>query len=216
LGPLERSEGLNAHALGCAGVDIWPESAKCELQSATKFCGMAGCASPIAAKGSNHESRAPALILTATIVAVLLLVVLLRAILMPFVAAIALAYLPDPIVDRLHRFGVNRTFAAFAMLASFFAAIGGIGVITIPIIGSEIADFIEKVPGYIGQLQAIAAGQSRPWLRKIVGAGLSEAQQSAGEIATFAADWIQAYCALCGRIARQSYRSCLFSSSPPS
>jgi predicted PurR-regulated permease PerM len=132
----------------------------------------------------------PAIILTATIVAVLLLVVVLRAVLMPFVAAIALAYLLDPVVDRLHRFGVNRTFAAFAMLASFFAAIGGIGVITIPIIGSEIADFVEKVPGYIGQLQAIAAGQSRPWLRKIVGAGLSEAQQSAGEIATFAADWI--------------------------
>jgi predicted PurR-regulated permease PerM len=188
LASLRQSEGLNAHALGRAGVDIWPQSAKCELQSATKFCGMAR--HPLPQKVRIMNLGRPAIIWAATIVAVLLLVVLLRAILLPFVAAIALAYLLDPVVDWLHRFGVNRTFAAFAMLATFLAAVGGIGVLAVPIIGAEIADFIEKVPGYIAQLQALAADPARPWLRKVVGAGLSEAEQSAGEIATFAADWI--------------------------
>jgi predicted PurR-regulated permease PerM len=114
----------------------------------------------------------------------------LRAILLPFLAGVALAYLLDPVVDRLHRFGLNRTVAAFAMLSLFIVAVGGVAVVAIPIIGTEIADLIEKIPGYIEQLQALAANPSRPWLRKIIGEGLSEAEQSAGEIATFAANWI--------------------------
>jgi predicted PurR-regulated permease PerM len=145
---------------------------------------------PLLSKVRIMNLGRPAIVWGATVAAVLLLVVLLRAVLLPFVAGIALAYLLDPVVDRLHRLGVNRTFAAFVMLTIFFAAVGGIAVMAIPVIGSEIADFIEKVPGYIAQLQALAADPSRPWLRKIIGAGLSEAEQSAGEIATYAADWI--------------------------
>jgi predicted PurR-regulated permease PerM len=132
----------------------------------------------------------PSTLWLAAFIAAILLVVLLRNILLPFVAGIALAYLLDPVVNELHRFGLNLTLAAFAMLTLFFIAIGGAAVVAIPIIGSEIADFIEKLPGYTAQLQALAADPSRPWLRKIVGAGLNEAEQSMGEIATFAADWI--------------------------
>ncbi len=116
--------------------------------------------------------------------------VLLRDILLPFLAGVALAYLLDPVVDRLQRFGLNRTVSAFAMLSLFIVAVGGIAVVAVPIIGTEIADLIEKIPGYIGQLQALAANPSRPWLRKIVGEGLTEAEQSAGDIASFAANWV--------------------------
>jgi predicted PurR-regulated permease PerM len=134
--------------------------------------------------------RRPSTLWIATLVAAIVLVVLLRAILLPFLAGVALAYLLDPVVDRLHRFGLSRTVAAFAMLSLFIVAVGGVAVVAIPIIGTEIADLIEKIPGYIEQLQASAANPSRPWLRKIIGEGLSEAEQSAGEIATFAANWI--------------------------
>jgi predicted PurR-regulated permease PerM len=43
---------------------------------------------------------------------------------------------------------------------------------------------------YIRQLQAFATDPSRPWLRKIVGERVNEAQQSLGELATLGADWI--------------------------
>ena len=33
----------------------------------------------------------------------------------------------------------------------------------------------------------------RPWLRKLIGEGLSEAEQSAGQIASLAADWIPTF-----------------------
>jgi predicted PurR-regulated permease PerM len=132
----------------------------------------------------------PATLWIAALAAVLVLVVLLRDILLPFLAGIALAYLLDPVVGRLQRLGLNRGLAAFAILTLFIVAVGGVAVVAIPIIGRELADFIEKVPGYIEQLQALVADPSRPWLRKLVGEGLSEAEQSAGEIARFAANWI--------------------------
>jgi predicted PurR-regulated permease PerM len=134
--------------------------------------------------------RRPSTLWIAALIAVLALVVLLRDILLPFLAGVALAYLLDPVVDRLQRFGLNRTIAAFAMLSLFIVVVGGVAIVAIPIIGTEIADLIEKIPGYIAQLQALAVNPSRPWLRKIIGEGLSEAEQSAGEIATFAANWI--------------------------
>src|ERR1700730_10972325 len=111
----------------------------------------------------------PATLWIAALAAVLVLVVLLRDILLPFLAGIALAYLLDPVVGRLQRLGLNRTLAASAILSLFIFAVGGVAFVAVPMIGMEVADFIEKVPGYVGQLQALAADPSRPWLRKIIG-----------------------------------------------
>jgi predicted PurR-regulated permease PerM len=63
-------------------------------------------------------------------------------------------------------------------------------VLAIPIIGEEVASFIDKIPVYIAQLQAFATDPSRPWLRKIIGEGANEAQQSLGELATLGTNWI--------------------------
>lgn len=133
--------------------------------------------------------RLPALWLIA-FAAVIALVVLLRSILLPFLAGLALAYLLTPVVGRLQKLGLNRALAAFAILALFIVAISGVAILAVPVIGTEIADFIDKVPGYIAQLQALASDPARPWLRKIAGAGLNEAEQSAGEIASLAANWL--------------------------
>ena len=106
----------------------------------------------------------------AALAAVLVLVVLLREILLPFVAGIALAYLLDPVVEWFERLGVNRTIATLGIVGLFIIGVAGVMVLVTPLLGTEIADFIEKVPQYIGQLQALANDPSRPWLRKIIGA----------------------------------------------
>jgi predicted PurR-regulated permease PerM len=117
-------------------------------------------------------------------------VVLLRDILLPFVAGVALAYLLNPMVNRLERLGVNRAVAALGIIGLFFICVAGVMVLVIPIIGDEVATLIDKFPVYIGQLQAFANDPSRPWLRKIIGKGMNEAQQSLGDLATLGADWI--------------------------
>src|SRR3984893_6702443 len=119
-----------------------------------------------------------------TLAAIALMVVLLRDILLPFVAGIALAYLLDPVVERIERLGVNRTVAALGIVGIFIIGVGGVLVLVTPLLGTEVAYFIEKVPQYIGKLQAFANNPGRPWLRKIIGEGLSEAEQSAGPLTT--------------------------------
>ena len=135
----------------------------------------------------------PSVIWIGTLAAIALLVVLLHEILLPFMAGIALAYLLAPVVDRIERLGVNRTVAALGIVGVFIIGVGGVLVLVIPLLGSEIAAFIEKVPEYIARLQAFANNPDRPWLRKLIGEGLSEAGQSAGQIATMAADWIPTF-----------------------
>ena len=132
----------------------------------------------------------PSVLWLATLAAVVVVVVLLRAILLPFVAGFALAYLLNPVVNRLERLGLNRAVGALGIISLFIIGVGVLMVLAIPIIGEEVAAFIEKVPVYIGQLQAFATDPSRPWLRKIIGEGVNKAQQSLGELATLGANWI--------------------------
>src|ERR1700732_1365170 len=131
----------------------------------------------------------PSVLWLATLAAVVVAGVLLHGILLPFVAGIALAYLLNPVVNGLARLGLNRTVAALGIISVFIVGVGVLVVLAIPIIGEEVATFIEKVPVYIRQLQAFATDPSRPWLRKIVGEGVNEAQQSLGELANFGAYW---------------------------
>ena len=132
----------------------------------------------------------PTVLWIATVAAVLAAVVLLREILLPFVAGIALAYLLDPLVNRLHGIGVNRSLAALGIIGLFYVGLVAALAVTIPVVGAEVATLIDKLPEYVGQLQDFMADPKRPWLRKIIGEGLVEAQQSAGQLASMAADWI--------------------------
>jgi predicted PurR-regulated permease PerM len=132
----------------------------------------------------------PSVLWIATLAAVSVVIVLLHAILLPFVAGIALAYLLNPAVNRLERLGLNRTVAALGIVGLFIIGVGVLMVLATPHLGMELATFIENVPVYIRQLQAFATDPSRPWLRKIIGEGVNEAQQSLGELATLGADWI--------------------------
>jgi predicted PurR-regulated permease PerM len=132
----------------------------------------------------------PSVLWIATLAVVVGVVVLLREILLPFVAGIALAYLLDPVVAQIERLGVNRTVAALGIVGLFIIGVGGVMVQVTPLLGTEVADFIEKVPQYIGKLQAFANDPGRPWLRKIIGEGLSEAELSSGQLTSVAADWI--------------------------
>jgi predicted PurR-regulated permease PerM len=135
----------------------------------------------------------PSVIWIGTLTAIVLMVVLLREILLPFVAGIALAYLLAPVVDRIERIGMNRTVATLGIVGVFVIGVGGVAVLIIPLLGTELVAFIEEVPSYVGRLQAFANNPSRPWLRKLVGEGLNEAELSAGQIASFAADWIPTF-----------------------
>src|SRR5947208_7663180 len=68
----------------------------------------------------------------AMLAAVIAVVVLLREVLLPFVAGMVLAYLLDPLANRIERLGMNRLLATLAIIACAVAAIVVLVVRTVP------------------------------------------------------------------------------------
>jgi predicted PurR-regulated permease PerM len=76
------------------------------------------------------------------------------SILLPFLAGMALAYFLDPVADRLQRLGLSRLMATIVILVAFVVVFALSLMIIIPLIFTQAADFLQKMPGYISRLQA--------------------------------------------------------------
>jgi predicted PurR-regulated permease PerM len=72
-----------------------------------------------------------------------------RSVLSPFVIGMIVAYLLDPIVDKMEDKGINRGFATSIIIIIFFTIIIGLATIIIPIIFDQIIAFLRKMPEYI-------------------------------------------------------------------
>lgn len=83
----------------------------------------------------------------------LVAVYLLRGVLLPFVAGAAVAYFLDPAADWLERRGLGRTTATVVITGLFVVALAGAVLLLIPAIQSEIARFLDNLPGYAKALE---------------------------------------------------------------
>ena len=73
---------------------------------------------------------------------------LLRDMLLPFVAGLALAYLLDPPTDRLERMGVRRWLAATVVLSCAILVALAVALLFVPVLGSQILTLAGAMPGY--------------------------------------------------------------------
>ena len=114
---------------------------------------------------------------------------LLSDVLLPFIVAMALAYLLDPLVVRLQKLGINRTFAAIIIMLVAIALIALAVILIVPLLGQQLHALIEKLPGYFEKVQQIVASSNQTWLGKFVGDKLPDAQKQLGGFAGQAATW---------------------------
>jgi predicted PurR-regulated permease PerM len=126
----------------------------------------------------------------AMLAALVAVVTLLREVLLPFVAGMVLAYLLDPVANRIERLGMNRLLATLVIVILTVVAIAALLILTVPVIVRELAYFVENLPHYVGRLRALATDPAHPWLSKLVGEGLGETQRSVGELTTLASSWL--------------------------
>src|SRR3954467_4352880 len=124
------------------------------------------------------------------IVGVLVLYVL-REILLPFVAGMALAYLLDPLARKLQRVGINRLAATLVIIGTVLLLFVALILIFVPIISAQLGAFIDNVPGYVVRIQRLAMDPNREWLRKIVGEGVADAQ--VGDVVKQGLGWITTF-----------------------
>jgi predicted PurR-regulated permease PerM len=77
------------------------------------------------------------------------LIWLLRGMLLPFVAGMAIAYLLDPVADRLEGFGLPRLAATCAVLLVFVVVTVLCILLLVPLIQQQVSQLIESLPAII-------------------------------------------------------------------
>jgi predicted PurR-regulated permease PerM len=130
-----------------------------------------------------------ALFWLAALLAVAFFLYLFSGILLPFVAGLALAYLLDPIADRLERLGLPRVAATVVILTSVVLVLVLAVVLVAPLLAGQISNFIEKLPSTVSRLQELLATPSDSVLGRLVGQGIGQAKASLGAIVGEGINW---------------------------
>ncbi|MHC3939806.1 hypothetical protein ACI0FR_01106 [Paenochrobactrum sp. BZR 201-1] len=104
-----------------------------------------------------------------TVVVFVLFLLMFSSILLPFVAGMALAYFLDPVADRLESFGMSRLMATIVILLLFLVVLVLALMIMVPILATQLTEFISRFPLYVTQLQSLVANEDSAWLQNYLG-----------------------------------------------
>jgi predicted PurR-regulated permease PerM len=77
-------------------------------------------------------------------------------VLLPFVFGMCLAYFLDPVADWMEKRGLSRLMASIVILLLFIVVIAAVLLILVPVIGGQVGSFVQRLPDYLGRLQALA------------------------------------------------------------
>jgi predicted PurR-regulated permease PerM len=120
----------------------------------------------------------------------LMALVLLRPVLLPFAIGMALAYLLVPAVDRLERYGINRSAAALTLVLVLVVGFVGLALVFLPALLGELRFFVGEFPHYVTRVQSLLADTSRPWLHRIMGEELRIEDSATKEAAAMGGAWL--------------------------
>lgn len=138
--------------------------------------------------------RGRAIVGLVSIAVLAVLLYLLRDVILPFVAGIILAYLLDPLADRLEKIGLGRLAASLVILALSVVALVVALLLVVPLAANQAAALIGSAPGMVSRLQGILAERAGPLLERLGGANvLSDLQSSVGSLAGQAGTWLLAF-----------------------
>ncbi|WP_083656695.1 AI-2E family transporter [Mongoliimonas terrestris] len=111
-------------------------------------------------------------------------------ILLPFVAGMALAYLLDPVADRLERAGLSRLLATVLMLVLFVLVAVIMLIVVVPVLGNQLAAFMARLPDYMNRLQGFVNDTAGTRLTELLRLSPEEMKGSLGEVVNQGGAWI--------------------------
>ena len=76
-------------------------------------------------------------------------------ILLPFILGMALAYLLDPIADRLEAAGMSRFWATITIVLMSVLVLALLALIVVPLLVAQLSGFLERLPDYVDRLQTL-------------------------------------------------------------
>jgi predicted PurR-regulated permease PerM len=117
----------------------------------------------------------------------------LSNVLLPFAAGLILAYLLDPLADRLERLGIGRLVATIAILVLFLVAFVLVLVAVLPVLGQQVVALIAKMPETVQALQRFATERARPLIERFGGGDIGAMQASVSDVLKQAASWLTGF-----------------------
>ncbi|KAA2235321.1 AI-2E family transporter [Salinarimonas soli] len=119
---------------------------------------------------------------------------LLRDVLLPFVAGLALAYLLDPLADRLERLGLGRLGATLLILGLFVLGFVLVLFLLAPLVAGQVGSFVANLPAYAARLQRLALDYGQPIVERLGGPqSLRDVEASVGDLVSQGAGWLTAF-----------------------
>ena len=80
---------------------------------------------------------------------------LLAPVLTPFIAAALLAYIGDPLADRLQRIKFPRTIAVVTVFLVTFFGLGLLVLLVLPLISTQVSALLTALPGIVAQAEQV-------------------------------------------------------------
>src|SRR5690606_24175174 len=115
---------------------------------------------------------------------------LLRGVLLPFVAGMALAYFLDPVADRLQRLGVSRMLATVILMVVVLLLFVLALLAIVPTLLHQLANFAENLPTLVTQLQDLMASLADSRLAKYLDLGREGGNSQVPGMITAAGGWL--------------------------
>ncbi len=115
---------------------------------------------------------------------------LLRDILLPFVAGMAVAYLLDPAADRLEKWGFSRALATAIITALFVLVVIAALLLFVPLLVQQIEAFSLRLPGYVENLRGLIAAVLEVLRDRVSPEDLERIRSAAGDFVGRGVDWL--------------------------
>jgi len=115
---------------------------------------------------------------------------LLRGVLLPFVAGMAIAYFLDPLCDWLERHGCGRAFATTLVLIGFTITVVAVFLLLIPLFQFQVVGLISSLPDFVATLQARIEPLLQLMRQYLTPEQLADLQSSLGGQVGGAVSWI--------------------------
>nr|WP_247887010.1 AI-2E family transporter [Azospirillum sp. SYSU D00513] len=112
--------------------------------------------------------------------------------LLPFVAGLAIAYLLDPLVDRLERLGLARWLGTTLVLLSFLVLIVLLVLLLVPLVRAQATHLAEVLPSYATSVRQRLMPTIDQLVRRLSPQDVARLRDAAGNYAGDALSWVGA------------------------
>jgi predicted PurR-regulated permease PerM len=115
---------------------------------------------------------------------------LFSGVLLPFVSGMALAYLLDPVADRLQKAGLSRGMATAVIVFGLILGLVVILILVVPLLANQISGFIQLLPSYVTRLQSFFSQAMEGRLGRLMGTSAKDLEALLGSSLSQGAGWI--------------------------